>query len=218
MGIPSPYLKFAFPNHPPECQEYLDLRGVSPEARARWKRGLLWFLKCITLRNPKRIVLKSPPHTSRIEVLLELFPNARFVHIVRDPYAVFPSTIKTWKRFYDDHGAQVPKFEGLEEHVLTSFERMYQVFEESRQLVDPSRFCEVRYEDLVKDPVGQIREVYEKLGLGEFEDVLPALEAYAARTAGYKTSRYDLPPETRDAITRRWDAFIRKHGYAAEAD
>ncbi len=218
MGIPSPYLKFAFPNHAPACQEYLDLRGVSPEARARWKRGLLWFLKCITLRNPKRIVLKSPPHTSRIEVLLELFPNARFVHIVRDPYAVFPSTIKTWKRFYDDHGAQVPKFEGLEEHVLASFERMYEVLEESRQLVDPSRFCEVRYEDLVKDPVSQIRELYDKLGLGGFEDVLPALEAYAARTAGYKTSRYDLPPETRDAITRRWDAFIRKYGYAAEAD
>ena len=218
MGLPSPYLKFAFPNHPPACEEYLDLKEVSPEARARWKRGLLWFLKCITLRNPKRIVLKSPPHTARIEVLLELFPNARFVHIVRDPYAVFPSTVKTWKRFYDDQGAQVPKYEGLEEHVLGTFARMYEVFEASRHLVDPSRFCEGRYEELVQDPVGQIREVYDKLSLEGFEDVLPALEQYAARTAGYKTNRYDLPPETRDAVTRRWDAFIRKYGYATAAD
>jgi hypothetical protein len=92
---------------------------------------------------------------------------------------------------------------------------MYEVLEESRQLVDPSRLCDVRYEELVKDPVGQVRQVYDQLGLEGFDDVLPALEQYAARTAGYKASRYDLPPETRDAVTRRWDAFIRKYGYAS---
>ena len=213
MGIPSPYLTFAFPNHPPAFEEYLDLKRVSPEGRARWKRGLLWFLKCLTLRDPKRLVLKSPPHTARIEVLLELFPNARFVHIVRDPYAVFPSTVKAWRRFYQDHAAQVPTYEGLEEHVLATFARMYEVLEESRKLVDPSRFCDVRYEDLVADPVGQIGHVYDKLGLDGFDDVLPALEQYAARTADYQASRYDLSPETRDAVTRRWAAFIRKYGY-----
>jgi hypothetical protein len=217
MGVPSPYLTFAFPNHPPACQEYLDFKSVPPEGRARWKRGLLWFLKCITLRNPKRIVLKSPPHTSRIEVLLELFPNARFVHVVRNPYAVFPSTIKTWKRFYEDHGLHVPKYEGLQEYVLATFQRMYEALEAGRKRVDPSRFCELRYEDLVQDPVGQIRGVYEKLGLGGFESVRPALEQYAARTADYQANRHHLAPETRDAVTRRWDAFIRNYGYAAEA-
>ncbi|MFH1266589.1 MAG: sulfotransferase [Planctomycetota bacterium] len=213
MGIPSPYLQYAFPNHPPPYLEYLSLRGVPPEALARWKRALVWFLKCITLLTPKRIVLKSPPHTSRIEVLLELFPNARFVHIVRDPYVIFPSTVKTWKQFHRDHGAQVAKFEGLEEHVLSTFAHMYKVFEESRERIDPSRFCEVRYEELVADPVGQMRTIYQKLGLGEFDKVLPALEAYAARTAGYKTNRYEIPPETREEISNRWGAFIRKYGY-----
>jgi hypothetical protein len=214
MGIPSPYLKFAFPNHAPACPEYLDLKGLSPEALDRWKRGFVWFLKCLTLRNPKRIVLKSPPHTARIDVLLELFPNARFVHIVRNPYVVFPSTVKAWTRFYRDQGAQVPKFEGLEEHVLATFERMYEAFEASRGRIDPSRFCEIRYEDLVKDPVGQMRAVYETLGLTGFQDVLPAFEQYAARAAGYKTNRYQLAANVRDEITRRWGSFIRKYGYA----
>ena len=60
MGVPSPYLTIIFPNRPPQCQEYLDFRGVSAAGLERWKRALLWFLKCVTLRNPKRIVLKSP--------------------------------------------------------------------------------------------------------------------------------------------------------------
>ena len=216
MGIPSPYLRFAFPNHPPACQGYLDLRGVSPEARARWKRGLLWFLKCITLRRPGRIILKSPQHTCRIEVLLDLFPHARFVHIVRDPYVLFPSTVKTWKRFYKDQGAQVPTFEGLEEYILARLNRMYEVFESTRHLIGPSRFAEVRYEELVKDPVGQMRAVYEQLDLGEFDKVLPALEEYAAGMASYQTNRYELAPETRDEITRRWGQYIQRYGYGPE--
>ena len=92
MGSPSPYLTIAFPNRPPQDQEYFDLEGLSPQARERWKRRLVWFLKCVTVRRRKRIVLKSPPHTFRVKTLLELFPNARFVHIIRDPHVIFPST------------------------------------------------------------------------------------------------------------------------------
>jgi len=213
MGIPSPYLRFAFSNHAPDSAEYLDLEGLSPRALARWKRGFLWFLKCLTLREPKRIVLKSPPHTARVKVLLEMFPDARFVHIVRDPYAVFPSTVKTWKRFYDDQGAQVPKYEGLEECVFDTFTRMYEAFEQGRRRLDPSHICDVRYEELVKDPIGQMRRIYDHFGLGEFDKVLPALEQYAARTADYKPGTYELPAETRDAIDRRWAAFIERYGY-----
>ena len=51
----------------------------------------------LTFRDPRRLVLKSPPHTARVPVLLEMFPDARFVHIVRDPYVVFPSTVNLWK-------------------------------------------------------------------------------------------------------------------------
>ncbi len=34
----------------------------------------------------------SPPHTGRIRLLAEMFPQAKFIHLVRDPYSLFPST------------------------------------------------------------------------------------------------------------------------------
>ena len=37
-GRPSPYLTIAFPNRPPQDQEYFDLETLSPQARERWKR------------------------------------------------------------------------------------------------------------------------------------------------------------------------------------
>jgi len=217
MGLPPPYLTIAFPNRPPQHQEYLDLAGVPPPALRRWKKGFLWFLKCVTLRTPKRIVLKSPPHTCRIKTLLELFPQARFVHIVRDPYVLFPSTVNLWKRLYRRDGLQTPRYRGLEEHVFETFIRMYDAFERDRGLIGPGRFCEVRYEDLVEDPVGQMRMIYDRLELGGFDDVLPGIQRYLTAHKGYKTNRYEISPETRREITRRWGFYMQRYGYGSEA-
>jgi hypothetical protein len=216
MGVRSPYLTITFPNRPPQDQEYLTLDGLPPAAVARWKAALLWFFKCLTVRSPKRIVLKSPAHTCRIRVLLEMFPNARFIHIVRDPYVIFPSTLNLWKRLYRDQGLQHPRYEGLEEHVYETFLRMYDAFERDRHLIDPARFCEVRYEDLIKRPVEEVRKMYAHLGLGDFAAVQPAVEAYFAEKADYQTNRYKQPPEQRAEIGCRWRTFIEQYGYASE--
>jgi hypothetical protein len=216
MGQPSPYLTIAFPNHPPQDQEALDLEGLSPLKRAAWKRAFLLLLRRIAVRNPKRLVLKSPTHTCRIRTLLELFPDARFVHIVRDPYVVFPSTVNLWKSLYRTHGLQTPSFAGLEEHVFATFTHMYEKLEEGRELVEPSRFHELRYEELVGDPVGQMRKLYERLGLGEFEAVRPRLQEYLAKNRDYRTNKYELAPEVRAEITRRWGDVIRRYGYTSE--
>jgi hypothetical protein len=213
MGQPSTYLTIAFPNHRPQYPEYLDLRGLAPRALASWKKDFVRFLKHLNYKDPRRLILKSPPHTTRIRVLLELFPDARFVHIMRDPYVVFPSTVRMWKSLYRMHALQRPTFAGLEEYVLTTFNRLYEGLERDRRLVRPSRFYELRYEDLVKDPVGRMRELYEQLELGGFDKVQRRLQDYVAKTAGYETNRYDLTPELRAEITRRWENVIRRYGY-----
>ena len=216
LGQPSPYLTIAFPNRPPQDQEYLDLEGVPPRALASWKKEFYRFLQQITLKDPRRLVLKSPPHTCRIKVLKEMFPDAVFVHIVRNPYVVFPSTVNLWKSLYRTHGLQPPTFAGLEELVYETFVRMYDRLEETRSLVDPAHFYELRYEDLVRDPIEQMRALYEHLNLGGFEHLLPRLQQYLASVAGYETNRYQLTPEQRAEITRRWGAVIHRYGYTEE--
>ena len=48
-------------------------------------------MRKLTFKYGRPLVLKSPPHTARIRLLLEMFPEARFVHIHRHPYQVFRS-------------------------------------------------------------------------------------------------------------------------------
>jgi hypothetical protein len=217
LGVPSPYLTIAFPNRGPQFPEYLDLVGVPPRALARWKSVFFRFIQQLTFKDPRRLILKSPPHSCRIRVLLEMFPDARFVHIVRDPYVVFPSTVNLWKSLYRTHCLQRPTFEGLEEQVLATCRRLYVRLEEGKKLVRPSHFYGLRYEDLVRDPVGQMRALYKGLGLGSFERVLPRLEEYLASVAGYETNRYELSPERRALVSREWGDIFDRYGYAEKS-
>ncbi|RMF91598.1 MAG: sulfotransferase [Planctomycetota bacterium] len=222
QGIPSPYLSMIFPNEKRRYDAFLTLDDVSTTEKARWKGALLWFLQAVSLRNPKRMVLKSPPHTARIRTLLEIFPRARFVHIYRHPYSVFPSTINLWKRLWRDQGLQVPHFENLEEYVFETFLTMYEAFERDRELIPADRLTEVRFEDLTADPVKEMERIYRELDLGDFERVRPAIQEYADSHKNYKKNRYTLPDELRREIDTRWAAFMERYGYrkisAAEED
>src|SRR5690606_8688957 len=129
-----------------------------------------FFAKSIAYRRNRRIVLKSPPHTARVRTLLEVFPDAKFVHIVRNPLTLYPSTVRLWKSLCDVQTLQWQRaeYDWLEEHVLDNLVRMYEAFERDRELIPPGRLVELRYEDLVSNPREQLRNVYDGLALGDF--------------------------------------------------
>jgi hypothetical protein len=90
---------------------------------------------------------------------------------------------------------------------------MHDRLEEARPFIPRGRLYELRYEDLVRDPVGQLRAVYDGLGLGDFEPVRPHVESYLTRLEGYEPNRHFLTPEEERTITDRWGAVVRRHGY-----
>jgi hypothetical protein len=216
MGVPSPYLQLAFPRDRVRYQRYLDFEDVSPEFLTKWKESLLVFLQRVTLRDPRRIVLKSPPHLARVATLLELFPEARFIHIVRDPGAVFSSSMKLWKTLYASQAFEKPPAEGLEEYIFTCFERMYRAFERDRPSIPAGRFCELRYEDLVRDPAGQMRGVYEQLELGGFDAVERQITAYFEQRPNFRVNQHRMDPTKRRGVFDRWGRFMERYGYTAE--
>jgi len=214
LGLPSPYINMAFPNGSLLYRRYLDLEGLSTEEREVWKKGLVTFIEHVTFLRPKRVVLKSPTHTFRIRTLLEAFPEALFVHIVRNPYEVFPSTMHLWKTSCDIYSLQEPRLDGLEECVFKTFDHLHDQLEETRGLVAPERFHELRYEDLVVDPIDEVRKLYDHLSLGRFEELLPELERHIEGLGEYKRNRYDMSPELIERIGRRWAPIIERYGYS----
>jgi hypothetical protein len=216
MGIRTPYRRMAFPNRTPPDQEYLNMEGISVKDLETWQDGLREFVKSLTLKDSKRVILKSPTHTGRVEALSRMFPGAKFIHITRHPYSLFPSTRRLWHSLDTVQGLQLPRNEHLDELVYDSFDRMYQGFDSQSTALPDDCLYELRYEDLVQDPVGKVRDIYQQLQLGDFEHVRPTLERYVDAQKGYQTNRYELDEDLRDELRRRWANYFEKYGYGDE--
>lgn len=214
LGAPSPYLTIAFPNEKAIDTDAYDLDALPAWQCEQWKHTFRRFLQAVSLRDPRRLVLKSPPHTCRIPTLLELFPDARFVHIVRDPYVVYSSTVNLWKTLNRTQGLQSPTFDRLDEQVIERFTHFHRRLDATRGLVPPGRFAELRFEDLTRDPPVELRRLYEYLDLGDFEIGRLHVERYLSENARYEGNRWQLSPEQRATIDRHWGEIIRRYGYA----
>ena len=180
----------------------------------RWKHALTTFLKKLTVRYGRPLVLKSPPHTARIRLLLGLFPDARFVHIHRDPYVVFRSTrhmIRAVQPLY--HLRKGPVQDG-DDRIISVYTEMYDAYFEERALIPEGRLCEVAFDDLEREPVGVVGSIYESLGLSGFEELRPRLEGYLGSIAGYRKNRHDeLAEPLRRRIAHDWGRSFDEWGY-----
>ncbi len=213
LGLGSPYLEWAFPNRRQCYDAYLTLHSLSDDERANWKSQFERFVKQLYLLNPKRVVLKSPTHTARIRTLLEIFPDARFVHIVRNPLQSIPSTVRTWTRVCDAISLQVRREPVTVDRILDVFEVMYHRFDSDCGLIPPDRIVEIRYEDLVANPLPQLQGIYSSLGLDDFEYAQPAISTYLASTANYKPNNLQITDDVKEKIRTRCGKYMSKYGY-----
>jgi hypothetical protein len=211
----SPYSGWVFQRNYSSYQRYLTFRGVAAEEVQVWKNALTLFVKKLTWKYSRPLLLKSPPHTSRIRLLLEMFPQARFVHIHRNPYRVFQSTRYFRAAASPYFNLQRPDWKELSAQIIDCYQAMYEAFFEDRGLIPQSQFHETCFEELERDPVAQIETIYKSLGLTGFQAVLPSLRCYLDSITAYRRNEYpDLAPSVRDHITQAWKRCFEEWGYS----
>lgn len=225
LGLGSPYETIAFPDHRPARQQFLGLRELPPGNLQRWETGFRRFLQSVQLRasrdgaDRRSLLLKSPTHTARLSVLCRMFPEARFIHVVRDPAELFASTVRLWTVLFDVYGCHKPHREALPggvpsiaEYVLLMLPLLYRDFDRARAAIPPERWCDIRFEDLVRDPTAEIEQIYRQLRLGSFASVREKIASYVDEF-GAERSEYELPPELRAEVAARWRDYRERYGY-----
>lgn len=215
----SVYLGVSFPQTGARYEKYLSFRTVPRAEIETWKAAFLRFCKKLSLTDTRALLLKSPPHTARIRTILELFPDARFVHIHRDPFTVFQSQ----RHFFDTAGwytyLQTPDLSAIDEGILQRHETMYDAYFEDLALIPPGQFTELRFNDLEADPVAQVAMIYTKLSLPGFDAFRPGLERYVASLTGYQKNSFPpLDAATRRLVATRWQRSFAAWGYPTEAE
>jgi hypothetical protein len=208
-------MAWAFPRRAEFYNRYLTLRDTSESEVAEWKTGLKWFVQKLSFKYGKPLVLKSPGHTCRIKRLLELFPEARFVHIHRNPFHVFQSTHHLIRSVTPFWALQRPDYSDLDNRTIRQYKEVYDAFFEERDLIPKDRFHEICFENLEADPISQMRGIYEALALPDFQVVEPALKRYVESLGGYRKNQFPgLSVELKSRIAQEWRRCFDEWGYS----
>jgi hypothetical protein len=208
-------LSEAWPRNAATYDRFLTLRSASSKELAEWKSALTWFVRKLTFHYGRPLVLKSPAHTSRIKLLLELFPEAKFVHIHRHPYAVLQSARHTVLKVTPWWTLQRNDFSDLDDKIIRQYQELYDAFFEQRGLIPEGHLHELSFDELERDPIGQLRQVYEALDLPPFDHVEPALRRYLNRIAGYKKNTFsELPPAFQASAATACRRCFEEWGYS----
>lgn len=214
LGFPSPYRRMGFPQNGWADIDYLDFSNVDSSAINRWLFTLERFLKGVTLVRPGQVVLKSPTHTGRLGVLANHFRDAKFIHITRDPRELFPSTVNLWQSLGEVQGLQKPPKTPDKEYVIECLRRMYLAFHSARPSVPDSSIIDIRYEELVADPVATLANVYDRLDLGDFEVLETPLRQWVNQHhRGYRANKHQISDEDEQRILDAWPEYFERYGY-----
>jgi hypothetical protein len=186
----------------------------------RYHRGMLQLLQW---RNPgERWVLKAPSHMASLDALLAVYPDARIVQTHRDPLTVMASSASI---LYAT--AWVRSDEVDAERILSWFsgEACAYLLDGAVRLrdsghVDPAQFFDVRYHDLMSDPVGTIGNLYERFGLHLSDRTAASIRAYLeAKPKGkHGAHRYSFADTgfDRERERARFAAYQERYGVPSE--
>ncbi|MFI3314157.1 MAG: sulfotransferase [Rikenellaceae bacterium] len=213
-----PYSYYNFWFFPKSMMEYCDrfllMNNLSQEEREAFKESFIKLIK-ISLNNSggERYLSKNPPHTGRVEELLKIFPNAKFIYLMRNPYTVYESTKSFFTKTIQPLKLQDISDEDLESNFVDVYARLYDKYQDSKGLIPKGNLVEIKFEDFEADPIAQTKHIYEALSLDGFEAALPAIEQYINGKKGYKKNKYNYAPQTVSTVEKHWSRAIQEWGY-----
>lgn len=215
MGGHSPYLYLHFPRTARRTLDYLFVdERLDPDRRADWQREFMRMLKTASYyMGTKPLLLKSPSNTSRISALLKMFPEARFVYIQRDPYDTVRSYEFLLRMMNDWHALQRVDFDELVTTQLGVYNQMAKAYLEQKQAIPKGRLVEILYEELEQDKVGQIRLIYDALGLDGFAEFQPRLEDYVNSITGFEKNPSYVSDAIIDMVNTYVPFLVSEYGY-----
>jgi len=211
----SPLLRIPFHSRASFYSRFYTFRQASASEVASWKKGLLFFVKKLTYRYSGRpIILKSPAHTGRIRMILDIFPDAKFVFIHRDPFEIFLSFKMMLQKLNTMFGLTTDPDQIVTDQTVATYKELFDAFFEEKDLIPKQNYHEVSYKNLVKNPLGEMRGIYEKLRFPEFADFEPSLKSYLSSISDYRNNDLrELPPGIEDRLANEWQRYFTEWGY-----
>jgi len=207
---------FWFPHNEEYYNKYSLFENVSDAEAAQWEKSYKWLMSKVAIAFPnKKPLIKNPHNSGRIAQLLKLYPNAKFIHIYRNPLKVLPSTYLMYDKVVRTQFLQDYTEEQLHNKIFYYYKSsMTKLFKEIK-LIPKENLYELRFEDFEVNPLSELEAIYKQFGFTHFESVLPILSSYVNSKKSYQKNNHKSSPIDQQRIIDECSFAFKKMGYPA---
>ena len=161
------------------------------------------FARKLVFLHGRAPLFKSPSHTGAIPEILEVFPEAKFVTILRNPFSQFASNAAMDRSPARDWSALQKPPENSDQMRLDRISFLLRRYLETRDFIPRTNLVEVKYQDLVTNQTATMHKIYAGLGV----EMPPNFRT--ASGAAYQRNRHpELSPDLKDRIREAYRPFV----------
>jgi omega-hydroxy-beta-dihydromenaquinone-9 sulfotransferase len=177
--------------------------ALTPEKRSKLMR---YYRSCLQrqlfVNGPGKTMLsKATQSSGAVESLLEEFPDAKFITIIRHPYQSVASHVSVFWPVWQAHSPELKKDSPTSKSYALLAVRWYQHLFAFRNKVSPAQYYCIDYRDLSRDPRAAIEKLYAHFGWSISPGFAAELEGALGRQRKFKSKHeytleeFGLSPE-----------------------
>lgn len=193
---------------PENLTEYLNKYIISPNLtnKTNWNNVHQYFLKKLTFKNKnKQLLLKSPFDTARIPEIVAIYPDAKFIHISRHPYAVFLSNKNLYQSIMPQLSIKSIPISHVIPQIIKTYKLVYERYITTRKMISNNNLIEIRYEDFIGKELEVLERIYKAFNLNGFEDMQKIYTKSLKANAGYAPNNYTNNSKEENEIRQEWE-------------
>ena len=194
--------------------KYLFFEDITEEEQKVWKSSYRHIIKKLSIKNnDRRLVIKSSCNTARIKQLLELFPNAKFIYIHRNPYEVYYSNVKLWDLIARKLAFQKTDEMIVMDIIVKTYRKMIQSYMNQRELVPSNQLVELRLEEFANNPVDRLKHVYDTLELDGFAQAQQRFVGFTRSETDDGNNTYPYDAQVVERVNTAWKFSLDEWEY-----
>ena len=213
------YLFWFFPQYMKEyCDRFLTMKSATEEEIDDFKDKFMKVVK-VSMWNTRfnvkdaQYLSKNPPHTGKVKTLVEMFPNAKFIYLIRNPYTVFESSRSFFTQTIAPLQLNTITQDEMEQNILYGYRELYDIYQEKKKFIPEGNLVEVKFEDYEKNPLEITERIYRQLNIPGWDEARSAIEAYVGNKKGYQKNSYRYDSRTVGMVNEAWGDILDAWGY-----
>ena len=172
--------------------KYLEDKDVG-----KWKFEYVKMIRKAYLNTRGDLFIsKSPSNMARISRILEMFPDARFIFLYRDPY----KTVESFYRFFHEvlPVVQIQEINNSlnRERITRVYTDMIRQYFHDKDMIPPQNLLEIKFEDFNENPVEGLRMIFDQFEIKGFEEAGKFFENYLDEQSEFIPNKYEITRET----------------------